>query len=194
MTKNKRILAGTLTAFALSLSSAHTFAADEGTFFGQRAEGKWMIGVKVAIAQNGESGFDDGTNVGILLGYEFARPVGFDGKASIEFEGTTSTSDGDIEADSVFGTTGEWDLDTLAVYFAYRTPGTVFFKAKLGGIYSEVNTKVGGVSTETDDASFSWGAGLGVRIHERFNAELEFIDDTGDTDISLISLGGNLLF
>lgn len=194
MTNNNRILSGTALTAVLLLNSVPTLAAEDVTFFGHRAEGKWMIGAKVAVVQNGQSGFDDSTNIGLLIGYEFARPIGFDGTASIEVEGTTSISDGDIDPDSIFGASGEWDADTIALYFAYRTPGTVFFKGKLGVLRSEVTSNVAGVSVENDDASLSWGVGLGVRLHEKFNAELEFTDDTGDTDLSLISLGGNLLF
>jgi len=194
MTKNNRILSGTAVAMVLLLNNAPTLAADEVTFFGHRAEGKWMIGAKAAVVQNGASGFDDSTNIGLLIGYEFARPIGFDGTASIEVEGTTSVSDGDIDPDSIFGTGGDWDADTIALYFAYRTPGTVYFKGKLGVIRTETTANVAGVSIEDDDASLSWGVGLGLRLHEQFNAELEFTDDTGDTDISLISLGGNFLF
>ncbi len=194
MTRNHRILFGFTLAAMLWLHGAQSRAADEVTFFGNRAEGKWMIGVKAAVVQNGTTGFDDSSNIGLLLGYEFARPIGFDGTASIEIEGSTNLSDGDIDPDSLFGTGGDWDVDTLALYFAYRTPGTVFFKGKLGVIRSEVTANVAGQSIEDDDAALSWGVGLGLRLHERFNAELEFTDDTGDTDISLISLGGNLLF
>lgn len=194
MTNNNRILSGITLAAVLLLNGAHTWAAEDVTFFGHRAAGKWMIGAKAAVVQNGTTGFDDSANIGLLIGYEFARPIGFDGTASIEIEGTTSFSDGDIDPDSIFGTGGDWDADTIALYFAYRTPGTVYFKGKLGVIRSETTANVAGESVEDDDAALSWGVGLGLRLNEQFNAELEFTDDTGDTDLSLISLGGNFLF
>jgi len=166
----------------------------EGTFFGYEAHGKWMIGVKGSKVQNSNNDFSDATNIGFLFGYEFARPVGFNGSASLEFEGTSTTSDGKIGADSDLGETGKWDVDTLAIYFAYRTPGTVYFKGKLGGVSSQVNNKVPSGNVSTDDASFAYGAGFGLRLGKRAKVELEYTGNSGDNDLGKISLGGILEF
>ena len=172
-----------------------TSFADEPTWFGETADGEWFAGLRVAAAQSGENAFSDATNVGILLGYQFSRPVGFNGSSSIEFEFTTSASDGNVGGSSQFGVPGTWDVDTFAVYFAYRTPGTVYFKGKGGIIKSDVTVQLPTGTVSFDDASFSLGAGLGFRLlDDTANIELEFSGTSGDNDISLLSLGGTLLF
>ena len=172
-----------------------TSFADEPTWFGETADGEWFVGLRAGAAQSGEIAFSDATNAGILLGYQFSRPVGFNGSSSIEFEFTTSTSDGNIGRNSEFSVPGNWDVDTFAVYFAYRTPGTVYFKGKGGVIKSDINVKLPGQTVGSDDASLALGVGLGLRLLEdTANVELEFTGASGDNDIDLITLGGTLLF
>ncbi|MDH3466789.1 MAG: outer membrane beta-barrel protein [Gammaproteobacteria bacterium] len=172
-----------------------TSFADEPTWFGETADGEWFVGLRAGAAQSGEFAFSDATNAGILLGYQFSRPVGFNGSSSIEFEFTTSTSDGNIGRNSEFSVPGNWDVDTFAVYFAYRTPGTVYFKGKGGVIKSDINVKLPGQTVGSDDASLALGVGLGLRLLEdTANVELEFTGASGDNDIDLITLGGTLLF
>ena len=198
------LLQAVLTSFSMSVATL-SFAQGtsfnqqprkDGTFFGYEATGKWMVGVKGAKVQNSAADYGDTTNVGFLFGYTFARPVGFNGSASVEFEGTTTTSDGDIGPASDFGpgATGQWDVDTMAIYFAYRTPGTVYFKGKLGGIASDVNSTYTGGTAQQDDASFAYGAGLGVRLGQVGKIEVEYTGASGDNDIGLISVGGILEF
>ncbi len=190
MTMTRYVLTSLL---GLALAGS-AFGAEEATWFGQKASGKWMIGVKGGTVKNGNDDFDDANNGGILLGYEFARPIGFDGSAAIEFEGTSSFDDGDFGGASTFGTSGRWDVDTLGLFFAYRTPGTVYFKGRLGGIQSDVTTKTAGGNVSEDDASLAGSAGLGVKLGEWGNIELEWTGDSGDNDIQIISLGGVLQF
>ncbi len=191
ITTSARVLFAALFSF---LAVGTVWGAEEATWFGQKAAGKWMVGLKGANVQNGRDGFDDASNAGLLLGYWFARPVGFNGTASIEFEGMTSTGDGDIDGTSNFGTAGRWDVDTYGLFFAYRTPGTVYFKGRLGGLHSEISNKFGTARTSTDDASLAGGAGLGVQVGEWGNIELEWTGDSGDNDLQMISLGGVLKF
>ena len=191
---------GALSGFASAAQaqyggSSRTGEYDKGgTFFGQEARGKWLIGIKGAKVQNAAADFDDSDNVGVLLGYEFRRPVGFDGKAALEVEWLGSTSDGDIGIDSDFGTVGTWDATIVNVFFAYRTPGVVYFKAKVGGVYSDVTAKVGGAEVSNDEVGLGFGAGLGVKIGDVGRLELEYTGSTGDNDIEQLSLGGLLAF
>jgi hypothetical protein len=177
----------------LALASS-AFGAEEATWFGQKASGKWMIGVKGGTVKNGNDEYNDANNGGILLGYQFARPIGFDGSAAIEFEGTSTFDDGDYSGPTTFGTAGTWDVDTLALFFAYRTPGTVYFKGRLGGMQSDVTSASAGTTLSEDDVSLAGSAGLGVKIGEWGNIELEWTGDSGDNDIGIISLGGVLQF
>lgn len=192
-----QVILGGLTALVATSVLAQNDPRKDGTFFGYEARGKWMVGVKGAIVQNSEADFGDATNVGLLFGYTFARPVGINGSASIEFEGTSNTDEGDIGPDSNFGpnVTGQWDVDTLALFFAYRTPGVVYFKGKLGGVQSKVEARLSnGTTASQDDFGFAYGAGLGVRLGNHGKIEAEYTGVSGDNDIGLISLGGILEF
>lgn len=180
-------------ACALAFSAQPAAAQNGGTFFGHDASGKWMLGVKGANIVNEADGYEDASSYGIVVGYQFSRAVGGSGSASLEFEYMTS-DDGDINAGSQFGQVGEWDVDTFAVYMAYRTAGTVFFKGKLGALNSEIESRIAGQVISEDDVGFAFGAGLGVLLGDAGLVEVEYTGVTGDNDISLITLGGSLLF
>jgi opacity protein-like surface antigen len=166
----------------------------DGTWFGESANGKWMVGGKYANVKNNLQGADDASAAGLVLGYHFARPVDFNGTASIEFEYLTSTSDGKFGEASEIGQAGVWDLDVWSIFFAYRTPGMVFFKAKLGGTQSDVTYANPAGDSKTSEFAFAWGAGLGVKLGDMFLAELEYTVTTGDNELEFISLGGIIEF
>ena len=175
-------------ALALSVSPTIDAAEEEGTFFGQDATGKWIVGLKVGVIQNDTDGFGDSTNAGVVLGYRFSRAVGgIGGSSSIEVEATTSVDDGDFSNGA-----GTWDVDTYALFFTYSTPGTVYFKGKLGGMTTDVSSSVVGV--ENDASGFAYGAGFGVKAGQMGKIELEYTGVTGDNNINFFSLGGLLEF
>lgn len=167
--------------------------ADDFTWFGQTADGNWLAGVKVESAGHGRRGYEDSANVGIVLGYEFSRPIGLDGTSSIEFELTDSFDKGKVADSGIFGTVGVWQTENIGVHFAYRTPGNVYFKAKIGAIRSDVTTTLSGLPpVREQDTSFSYGGGFGLKLGEsgNFNVELEFVGTSGDNDLNIISIGG----
>jgi hypothetical protein len=190
MTVKGRIQSALALTAVLAASNA---AADDFTWFGQTADGNWLAGIKVESVDNGRSGYDSAANVGLLFGYEFSRPIGLDGTSSIEIDFTDSFDSGGISDDSIFGVGGEWDTQNIGVHFTYRTPGNVYFKAKLGAIRSEVTSKLDGIGdAKESDTSFSYGAGLGLKMGQtgNFNMELELVGTSGDNDLTMISLGG----
>ena len=171
----------------LSLNTS-AVADEEGTFFGQDATGKWIIGIKAGVMQNDTDGFGDATNAGVVLGYRFSRAIGgIGGSSSVELEFTTSVDNGDFS-----NINGEWDVDTYALFFTYSTPGTVYFKGKLGGMTSDISSNVTGVAN--DSTGFAYGVGLGVKAGQSGKFELEYTGVTGDNNINFISLGGLLEF
>lgn len=176
---------------SLLLNSAK---AAEPTWFGETADGRWLVGVRALSISNSAEDFRDTDNLGVVLGYEFSRPMGYNGKSTIEFEGTTTNNEGEIGPASALGIPGVWDVDTYALHFAYKTPGTVYFKAKMGAIQSKITTNTGGLVTELDDVGLSFGAGLGVNAGKHVQIEAEFAGATGDNDISSLSLGATVLF
>jgi hypothetical protein len=134
--------------------------------------------------QSDTDGFGDATNAGVVLGYRFSRAIGgIGGSSSIEAEFTTSVDDGDLS-----NAAGTWDVDTYALFFTYATPGTVYFKGKLGGMTTDVSTSLAGV--ENDASGFAYGLGLGVRAGESGRFEVEYTGVTGDNNINFLSLGG----
>lgn len=190
--KNARIIAFLMSSslFGLALSNANA----ETTWFGYKAAGQWFVGGKAGVVQNGRRDFGDANNAGIIFGYEFARGIAYRGRSSLEFDLTSSFDDGEIGSGSAFGARGEWDVDTFGVFFAYRTPGTVYFKGKLGALQSEVTTKVGPFRGKDSDTSIAGGAAFGVLVGENGNIELEWTGDSGDNDINMFSLGGFVRF
>ncbi len=188
----------TSAAFLLFFSlSANTANAEEFTWFGQSATGNWLAGIKGSSVQNSRQGYKDAMNVGLLFGYQFSRPLGIGGTSAIEFEYSDSFDSGDVSDDSLFGVGGEWDVETMGVNFTYRTVGNVYFLAKLGGTRTDVRTEPNGSPRlKETDTSFSYGAGLGLKLGQtgNFSLELEFVGVNSDTDLSFISLGGIYLF
>ena len=177
---------------AICLLGAAPAFADEFTWFGQTADGNWLGGVKVESVGHGRRGYDDSANIGIVLGYEFSRPIGLDGTSSIEFELTDSFDKGKVADSGVFGMVGEWQTENLGIHFAYRTPGNVYFKAKVGALRSNVTTMLSGLpSFREQDTSFSYGGGFGVKLGDTGNLalELEFSGTSGDNDLNIISIG-----
>lgn len=169
----------------LTLSVATPALGDEeGTFFGQDATGKWIVGIKAGIVENSTEGFGDATNAGVVLGYRFSRPIGgIGGSSSVEFEFTTSVDDGELA-----GTGTTWDVDTYALFFTYSTPGTVYFKGKLGGMTTDVSSSNSGLAN--DASGFGYGVGLGVKVGQKGKIELEYTGVTGDNNLNFWSLGG----
>ncbi|NOZ10923.1 MAG: porin family protein [Gammaproteobacteria bacterium] len=194
MNTNKRckgLLLATL--FVYGLATSLPTLAESPTWFGKKATGTWMAGIKAGNMINEGTDFSDSSNVGLLVGYTFAKPIGdAGGSTSVEFEMTTSADRGTFGNNSALATTGKWDVESKALYVAYRSAGTVYFKGKLGGVIADITTErdSGATSNDTvEDAKVSLGAGLGMRISEKANIELEWASGIGENDINYVSLG-----
>ena len=133
---------------------------------------------------------------GIVLGYQFSRPAGDRGRSSIEFEFSTSDN-ADINPSGIRGP-GEYDLHTFGVFFNYRSPGTVYFKGKLGLLDSNIDSRFdSGQNVKSNDASIALGLGFGVRLggnDSRTALEAEWMSTSGDNDINFYNLGLNVEF
>lgn len=189
-----------LACTALIASSA-SYADSQTTWFGEVADGQWLAGIKLGIAEADLASIE-GTNydstqmVTLVLGYQFSRPIGNGGTASVEFELGTS-NDGDIDSGNAKGV-GEWDMHTSALFFNYRSPGTIYFKAKLGAIDSNIDSRFRGNRTiKSDDASLAGGLGLGIRLGgnaSNINIEGEWVTASGDNDVNFFNIGGVIEF
>lgn len=139
------------------------------------------FGLKLGQMDADVAGFDNGTNIGALFGYTLIRDE--IGALALEAEYARDLDEGDVAGG------GEWTVETIAAYAAYRTTDNIFLKVKAGALREEV--KLNGVITSSTvsgkDTSFSFGAGLGYRINRKVGLELEYtvIED----DIGFLSLG-----
>ncbi len=184
------IKAISLTSITLAATSAN--AADNGLnngpFFGKEAPGKWIIGVKAGSVDANSEFVDDADAVGVVLGYEFARPIGNSGGSStVELEY--------IQADETpISGFGNYEVDMLNLFFTYRTAGKLYFKAKAGASFSTLTLTTPAFDTDIDDVSLAGGIGLGYRIGEYGVVEIEYSDDTGDNDLGMLALNALLEF
>ena len=184
-----------LAIFSIANAQAQT-GKHGGHFFGSNAPGKWIIGAKIAkIDVNAEDEIDNNIDniesadaVGIVLGYEFARPVGDKGGSStVELEyltgDTTSLADN-----------ATYDADLANLFFTYRSPGTLYFKAKLGLSYSNVDIRTPLFTGDSEDVSLAAGLGIGYHIGELGVVEVEYSTDSGDNDLSVLGVNAMLEF
>ncbi len=183
------------------LGTAHAAESNgEGAFFGKSAEGKWIIGGKVANIDPNIADVSDADGVGIVLGYEFARPVGDNGSSTFELEYIT-TDTADL---TPFGPSfGQYETDVVNLFFTYRTAGKLYFKVKGGLSYVDRNvlgapfgvlTDSGDVLAGGEDVSLAAGLGFGLRVTEHGAIEIEYSQDSGNIDNGIFGVNAFLKF
>jgi outer membrane immunogenic protein len=141
------------------------------------------FGIKAGAMIADVGGFDKANNLGLSLGYDVYRDVS--GAFSLEGEYTRTFSKGDV---NIGGAHGDWKIETLAGYGAYRTAGDLYLKAKIG--YLRENATVSGVdntSISGRDSGFSYGAGFGFRFNKKAGVEFEYT--IIESDINFASVG-----
>jgi hypothetical protein len=172
-----------------------SIADSQTTWFGEVADGEWLAGIKLGAVAPDIPGYDTAPIATLVFGYQFSRPVGDRGSASIELELGTS-DDADITS-SGFNGSGEYDVHTAGLFFNYRSPGTVYFKGKVGILDSNIDSRFdSGADLKSNDAAFALGLGFGVRLGEdgRTTLEAEWMSASGDNDINYYNLGANIAF
>jgi len=137
---------------SLSASATEFDQPGDGPFFGESANGQWLIGAKFASMYNTDDGIgeEEAANAGLILGYEFARPV-WKGKAAFEFEYLPSIRSGEVNDNlssnpSIYPAGGKWENPLYSGYIAYRTAGRLYAKGKVGIVASRF--KITTVSVE----------------------------------------------
>ena len=153
------LLASSLPALADYESPAET---DLGFYVGGQL-GKLKVDV---------DGIQNADTVGVLVGYG----LGFNG---VSVEAEYNTGDGDF---NILGTTGSYDVDTLGLFVAYRTPGAAYLKARLGAVREELSS----MGEEEEETEFSMGIGVGIRLNNiRIEGEFSKVEE----DANLLSFG-----
>ncbi len=173
---------------ALATSSTATLA--EGTsFFGEQAKGKWIIGAKVANIDPNIAEIKDSRGVGIVLGYEFDKEI-LGGRSAFELEYIS----GEEQRLNINGI-GDYEASVLNAFFTYRSAGDVYFKLKGGISYVDIDTSFDFLLDNSfEDTSLAVGAGVGYRFADRGMVELEYTQDSGDSDLGILGLNGLLTF
>src|SRR5438105_11945290 len=110
----KYLAMGGLAVAATCLFTAPVHAAESPFYF------RAMAGLMDPSA----GGHDNTFNVGAGVGFRIFDEAS--GSGALEADVTTSLKKGEKDEG------GEWNVDTVAVYFAYRSAGDVYFKAKGG--------------------------------------------------------------
>ncbi|MBL1276146.1 MAG: outer membrane beta-barrel protein [Ectothiorhodospiraceae bacterium] len=132
----------------------------------------WFFGVKTGPMLIDANGISDTTNTGVVVGYDIGLVVA---DVAVEGEFTTTTSDGKFIGNKV-------EVDTQALYMAFRTGGPFYFKAKAGLVNEEIT--IGGISETDSGVSYGVGLGFGIGI-----AQLELELTTIEQDIAFLSVG-----
>lgn len=170
MTKQKPLAIGAIVAL-LAVPAAN--AQETPAYFG----------LKAGRMDADAGGFSTASNVGFTLGYVVVED--YNGAFALEAEYTRNLSSGNV---SIGGASGDWRIETLAGYGAYRTAGDAYLKGKFGLLRRDV--KVGGVAAhplDGKDNELSFGAGAGVRFNRKIGLEFEYT--IVENDIGFVSLG-----
>ena len=144
----------------------------------------FYLGLKVGSMMVDVSEFEDADSVGLVAGYKIYDNAS--GSVAIEGEYTNSSS-ADIN-----GIPGKWDIDTLAVYLAYRSSGDLYFKGKIGYLDEDISASAFGTSISGSDSGLSVGVGGGWKIGTKSALELEYT--MIEEDVNFLSLGVNFSF
>jgi hypothetical protein len=161
---------------------------NDGPFFGSKAKGKWIIGVKAAKVDNNIEELEDADAIGVVVGYEFDRPIStWGGSATVELEYI------DAEETNLAGI-GTYDPDMVNLFFTYRSAGDLYYKVKLGLSYSDIEFVTPGFDGGTEDVALAAGLGIGYHVGDYGSVELEYSTDSGDNDLGVLGLNALLEF
>lgn len=147
----------------------------------------FYVGLKGGFMRPDASGYDDAINIGVLAGFEFWDLDA--GTIGIEGEYTNTVSEGDA---TFGGISGEWDIETYAIYGVFRTRGTLFFRGKIGYLHEDVSSSVGGFAAVGSDSGLSLGIGGGLKLGYFVDLVLEYT--IIEEDVDFLSLAFNYYF
>lgn len=117
-------------------------------------------------------------NAGLVYAMDFAGIIG------VEFEGNTTISDGEYD---VIGGTMDHSSTQLGGYATLTTPGPIYFKAKAGLTYSDVD--IGPFSDSGMGEALGIGAGFFGFELEYTRSRVEFEGEDLDIDFLSLSYG-----
>ncbi len=136
----------------------------------QAVAGDWSFAAKTGPMLIDQSGTDNPTNVGVTAGYELGVLAG---DLGIEGEYTTSVNKGSTPSGR------DLNVDTAALYAAFRSAGPIYLIAKAGGAWIDRTGR-------GSDTGASYGVGVGFSL-ALLDLELEYTRIHNDVDF--LSLG-----
>lgn len=145
-----------------------------GLVFAAPASAGWFFGAKTGpLIVDSSTIKDDAVNTGVMVGYDLGVVLG---DLAVEGEFTTTTGEGEFE-----GSNAKLNVDTSAIYLAFRTAGPIYFKAKGGYL------QAGGDIDSESGASYGAGIGFGIGIAQ---LELEYTQTSLDAaNVAFVSVG-----
>jgi hypothetical protein len=146
-----------------------------------QAEGGYL-GASLGAMDADRSGFDEATNAGLLAGYDLYTLEVF--SLALEGELTTTVADGDLK---VSGSKGSWELDTRALYAAFRVGQRFYVKVRFGFAWTDLSARFEGRSRKDSDSGASWGGAAGWMITDSWGVQLD--GSLVDTDTSYWNAG-----
>ena len=168
-----------LSAAILMGACGSVYAQDPGVYIGVKG-GSFRVDVTEADTNNP-------TAKGFVLGYNLGNGP------AIEFERNSSDTFSASQYVYYYGNvTAEGEIETTALYFAYRSEGTFFFKVKGGILKEDVKLNTYGERFNDSDTGLTMGAGLGFNLGNVAQIEAEYT--IIEQDVGYLSLGLNLRF
>jgi len=104
------LLSAAIIAVCASISLPSFADTESTTWFGEESDGTWLAGIKFGVTENNAPGYDSASTATLVVGYQFSRPVGEGGTASVELE-LAASEDARIGPGNDFGVNGDWDGD-----------------------------------------------------------------------------------
>ena len=140
------------------------------------------LGASLGAMDADRSGFDAASNAGVLAGYDLYTLEIF--SIALEGELTGTVSDGDLKA---AGNKGSWDIDTRALYAAFRLGERFYMKVRFGFAWTDVSTDFQGASFKDSDSGVSWGGAAGWMLSDHWGLQLD--GSLVDTDTTYWNAG-----
>lgn len=140
----------------------------------------FYIGGKTGVLEPDNNSFDadDDNPLALQLGFTF-------GPFAIQGEAYSAESEVENAGFS------DADLDVLAVYGVFRTPGFIYFMAKGGFVDGEVSAS----GFSEDDTALSYGIGGGLNLADFIFIEAEYtLFDVDNTDFDFFGVSANFKF
>lgn len=152
-----------ISIFTLSLVSP-AFSAQPAS-----QQSSMFFGVKGGFMKPDGDNNDSALNIGAVIGQPVSRD--FSWEAELNF----SVADGEVGPDN------NWDINNIAGYAVYRSPGDIGFKAKAGLTYFDTHTN------NDSGTSLSMGIGAGFKMGKSGMLDVEYTQVNDHVDY--ISVG-----